>query len=289
MPESTGLTRTFSEQGVRLRLRKEPRTLLKPKGPATDDYKPRHYRTNTYTQASINETLPSPVSPMGSSYGQGLPLEPQENQLTAAHIRPTKQLGRSYSYHAEQTHAGSPVLNERQVKRSRTGSEQIHTHPYSMQTQPLDTQYQAMGSYTPNPMPGFAPLPQYGGVMYASPTMRNTYVPQRSSQRSQSYSDPSGHMPSDHLRYPTQTNTIHNQSNYMGSMLQGRQQPDSDFASSVYVSRPYTPQSMGIVPTLASDWRAVSDSTYQTISGTSTANDRVYGLYSTQNRDMPSG
>lgn len=290
MPESTGLTRTFSEQGVRLRLRKEPRSLLKPKGPATDDYKPRHYRTNTYTQPSINETLPSPVSPMGSSYGHGLPLDSPEHQLAAAQIRPTKQLGRSYSYHAEQTHAGSPIFDERQVKRSRTGSEQILTQPYNMQTQPLDTsQYQTMGSYTPNPMPGFAPIPQYGGVTYASPTMRNTYVPQRSSQRSQSYSDPSGHISSDHLRYPTQTNTVHNQSSYMGSMLQGRQQSDTDFASTAYVSRPYTPQSMGIVPTLASDWRAVSESSYQTIAGTSNNDRQIYGVYPSQNPNMSSG
>ena len=85
MPESTGLTRTFSEQGVRLRLRKEPRSLLKPKGPGTDDYRPR------------NETV-------GSAYNQGLLLDSQEHQLGSSNIRPGKQLGRSYN---EQLHSNS--------------------------------------------------------------------------------------------------------------------------------------------------------------------------------------
>lgn len=100
MPESTGLTRTFIEQGVQLRLRKEPRSLLQPKGPRTDDYKPRQYRTNTYTQASQNKTIPSPMSPIGSAYNQGLSLDSQEHQLGSSNIRYSKQLGRSYSYHA---------------------------------------------------------------------------------------------------------------------------------------------------------------------------------------------
>jgi len=45
MAESTPLTRSFSDQGVRLRLRKEPRALLRKRGPASDDYEPMHYRS----------------------------------------------------------------------------------------------------------------------------------------------------------------------------------------------------------------------------------------------------
>ena len=293
MPESTGLTRTFSEQGVRLRLRKEPRSLLKPKGPANDDYKPRHYRpSNTYTQASQNETLHSPISPLGSAYDQGLSLNPQEHQhhqLGSSQIRPGKTLVRSYSSHAEQTHGS----DERRAKRPRGGSEQTPTQSYSMQSQSLNpSQYQTMNSFAPNNMPGFTQMPQYGGVTYASPTIQNnTYIPQRSSQRSQSYSDASGQISSDHLRYSAHPNTIQNPSNYMGSMLHGRQQPDTDYSSTGYVSRTYAPQSMGIVPTLASDWRAVSDSTYQNLTGTSTSNERqIYGVYPThQNPNISSG
>ncbi|KAM3075505.1 hypothetical protein ACMFMG_007651 [Clarireedia jacksonii] len=43
MNESTKLTRAFGEQGVRLRIRKEPRSLLRKRGPASDDYQPRQY------------------------------------------------------------------------------------------------------------------------------------------------------------------------------------------------------------------------------------------------------
>lgn len=53
MAESTALTRTFSDQGVRLRLRKEPRTLLRKRGPACDDYEPVHYR-NKMTRLADN-------------------------------------------------------------------------------------------------------------------------------------------------------------------------------------------------------------------------------------------
>lgn len=59
MSESTFLTRSFSDQGVRLRLRKEPRKLLRKRGPASDDYEPRHY--NTARRQSQNESGPSSI------------------------------------------------------------------------------------------------------------------------------------------------------------------------------------------------------------------------------------
>lgn len=43
MMESTPMTRMLSDQGIRLRLRKEPRLRLNPKGPASEDYAPRKY------------------------------------------------------------------------------------------------------------------------------------------------------------------------------------------------------------------------------------------------------
>ena len=61
MMESTTLTRTFSDQGVRLRLRKEPRALLKKRGPASDDYEPRHYKTTTQKRSG-SKYLPSHLS-----------------------------------------------------------------------------------------------------------------------------------------------------------------------------------------------------------------------------------
>ena len=43
MGESTAMTRALADQGIRLRLRKEPRFRLQPQGPASDHYEPRKY------------------------------------------------------------------------------------------------------------------------------------------------------------------------------------------------------------------------------------------------------
>ncbi|KAI9745497.1 MAG: hypothetical protein M1818_001031 [Claussenomyces sp. TS43310] len=51
MSESTSLTRLFSDQGVRLRLRKDPRMRLGAQGPASDNYRPRQYNTERRRQS----------------------------------------------------------------------------------------------------------------------------------------------------------------------------------------------------------------------------------------------
>ncbi|OBT61874.1 hypothetical protein VE03_08718 [Pseudogymnoascus sp. 23342-1-I1] len=71
MAESTFLTRSFSDQGVRLRLRKEPRFRLGPRGPASDNYEPRHYNTSRRRQskqqieaAKTQEAAQLPITPI---------------------------------------------------------------------------------------------------------------------------------------------------------------------------------------------------------------------------------
>lgn len=56
MGESTPLTRMLSDQGIRLRLRKEPRLRLNPKGPASDDYAPRRY-TPRRSRSAIEQDI----------------------------------------------------------------------------------------------------------------------------------------------------------------------------------------------------------------------------------------
>lgn len=56
MGESTSLTRSFSEQGVKLRLRKEPRTLLRKRGPASDDYEPKSYHRTKVGRSGDTDT-----------------------------------------------------------------------------------------------------------------------------------------------------------------------------------------------------------------------------------------
>lgn len=70
MSESTMMTRTFSDQGVRLRLRKEPRFRLGARGPASDDYVPRHYNTQKRRQSQISSE--NSQGEQGSQAMQGL-------------------------------------------------------------------------------------------------------------------------------------------------------------------------------------------------------------------------
>jgi hypothetical protein len=72
MAESTFLTRSFSDQGVRLRLRKEPRFRLGPRGPASDDYQPRHYNTNRRRQSQLDNIITGSQEPSSAS------VQPQE-------------------------------------------------------------------------------------------------------------------------------------------------------------------------------------------------------------------
>lgn len=81
MQESTFLTRSFSDQGVRLRLRKEPRAMLRKRGPASDDYEPRHYNTaaRRNEQAGMEQQTPpsrnervSESRPSGAVLGEPL-------------------------------------------------------------------------------------------------------------------------------------------------------------------------------------------------------------------------
>ncbi|OBT96375.1 hypothetical protein VE01_05624 [Pseudogymnoascus verrucosus] len=70
MAESTFLTRSFSDQGVRLRLRKEPRFRLSTRGPGSDNYEPRHYNTSRRRQskqmeaANAQEGAQLPITPI---------------------------------------------------------------------------------------------------------------------------------------------------------------------------------------------------------------------------------
>ncbi|CZT13620.1 uncharacterized protein RAG0_17122 [Rhynchosporium agropyri] len=151
---STDLTRAFIAQSVRLKLRNGRRSLLKPKGPRTDDNRPQ------------NETV-------GSAYNQGLLLDSQKHQLGSSNNQPRKQLGRSYN---KQSFSDSQILDGRQTKRSRTGSEQIQTPTYNMQSQALDTsQYQATGLFTQSAMPTLTPLTQYVGIAHVSLTTRDIF------------------------------------------------------------------------------------------------------------------
>jgi hypothetical protein len=292
MPESTGLTRTFSEQGVRLRLRKEPRSLLKPKGPATEEYKPRQYRTNPRAQSSHSESLPSPVSSNSSHFTPGLPLDHQDSQIQSTYMQQMKHPTRSYASLNDQSPIVSPNYEDRRTKRPRTGSEQGQMQSYALQTQAFDSTYQNLANFPANTVTGFTPLQHYGGMNYASSSFRDTYnSPRGDAQRSFSYGDPNSNYSTGNTRYLAQSQIIPSQTHYLDTAGNDRQHSDADYSSVEFAaSRPYAPHSMNVVPIIPSDWRATSETAYQTLSETAEIDERhIYGVYQNQSINTSTG
>ncbi|QSZ34699.1 hypothetical protein DSL72_007554 [Monilinia vaccinii-corymbosi] len=100
MMESTPMTKKFQEQGLKLRVRKEPRALLRKRGPAFDDYEPKKYR------ARVQGPEEEPGSPEASKYG-----EEQQQALNQA-----ARMQDRYSGYSQES--SSP--DERRLKRVRT-------------------------------------------------------------------------------------------------------------------------------------------------------------------------
>jgi len=132
MSESTFLTRSFSDQGVRLRLRKEPRTLLRKRGPASDDYQPRQYRNshNRQQSQSREQHVIEPPNPTGTRQqieNAEIPLPVHTHSYEQR-----QQVGRTFS---QSTASASGYSDDGSHKRPRTGSEQSSFS----QHQPLDS------------------------------------------------------------------------------------------------------------------------------------------------------
>ncbi|KAE8451549.1 hypothetical protein EG329_003622 [Mollisiaceae sp. DMI_Dod_QoI] len=132
MAESTFLTRTFSDQGVRLRLRKEPRTLLRKRGPADDNYQPRTYNKNSsrnQSNGADRQPVTSPDSQDSNSQSQN---DPQDT-LTA-HTNPFEHrpLARQYSEQSAAGYSGA-ISYEDSAKRPRTGSDQSQASSFGPQ------------------------------------------------------------------------------------------------------------------------------------------------------------
>ncbi|KAI9646926.1 hypothetical protein NHQ30_004926 [Ciborinia camelliae] len=121
MMESTSMTKKFQEQGLKLRVRKEPRALLRKRGPAFDDYEPKKYR------ARVQETEEEPESPETSKFG-----EEQQQALNQA----TRMQDRYSGYSQE---SSSP--EERRLKRVRTNT-QSQSPNFNQQTSAESLQWQ---------------------------------------------------------------------------------------------------------------------------------------------------
>lgn len=124
MDESTHLTRLFSDQGVRLRLRKEPRTRLNPLGPSSDHYQPRKYsarrRPSGLDSLPRTETSTPIMSPNSERIGQ----------------QPAESIGQQQLAHGGQNQRISSIVAEsagnlQQEMRRREGSVSSRQSPLS--------------------------------------------------------------------------------------------------------------------------------------------------------------
>jgi hypothetical protein len=168
MAESTFLTRSFSDQGVRLRLRKEPRTLLRKRGPAHDDYQPRHYRNSNRqsSQGAERQSVTSSESQEAvrqSQNEQGDFIESPQGLSHSYDQRPS--IGRHFSQQSTASYPGTMSYDE-SSKRPRTGSEQGQTPTFNQQ--PLGSpQYAARLYPEPQPSPFSSFAPQGGNFPYS--------------------------------------------------------------------------------------------------------------------------
>lgn len=190
MGESTPLTRMLSDQGIRLRLRKEPRFRLNPTGPASDDYAPRRYtprRSKSVVEAEARRQSQASAmapTPQGGSDGSGdrsvdqaddeqyiitnsppSPIVPQPIQPMTSFISDSRKRELSMSsYHGPPTPGGPP--NEPLPKRTRPDEDPTQPAMYGQYPNPQSIDqtarnYQdAMQMYPPGQL--HPPQPQFG-------------------------------------------------------------------------------------------------------------------------------
>jgi len=182
MAESTFLTRSFSDQGVRLRLRKEPRTLLRKRGPAHDDYEPRHYRQGNRQQSTGGG---GQIQPPSETHEQLRRDQNDQGDYTEAQAswaqRPAPT--RHYSQHSTTSFpdSTSQSYDDYQTsKRPRTGSDQSQASPaFGAQVQPNPLNTTALVS---RPYPGDSQQPGFNQYVSAQPPAYGSYTYTQSPQ-----------------------------------------------------------------------------------------------------------
>lgn len=193
MAESTFLTRTFSDQGVRLRLRKEPRTLLRKRGPADDNYQPRTYNKNSNRNQNNElerqqQPVTSPESQDSTSQSQNEGVDPMTAHTNAFEHRPA--LARHYSEHSTAIYPNTNTYEE-SGKRPRTGSDHSAS-PFPHQGPMVDNSHYTGRAYS-DPQPGYNSFgtPQLSQSAsysnYASPGGFPSPIQGRDPYRSQQY------------------------------------------------------------------------------------------------------
>ena len=154
LAESTSLTRSFSDQGVRLRVRKEPRSLLRKRGPASNEYAPRSYSKQRLRQEVVEEQKEEALdSPLSSRHSQVELQGATQPSLEGPHEQQAIPLVSS-SHQSALSYCSYP--DEGVSKRPRMGPEQSQFgHP----SQPSPYYGQQMAAYgLPRPTLPVIPL-----------------------------------------------------------------------------------------------------------------------------------
>lgn len=223
MAESTFLTRTFSDQGVRLRLRKEPRTLLRKRGPADDNYQPRTYNKGA-NRHPHNEGERQPVT---SPDSQDSTSQTHNEQIEAmpAHSNNFEHRPRHFTEQSATSYATGNSYDE-PAKRPRTGSEQSQTSPFSHQSQTMET-------------------PHYSERAYSDPhASYNAFSPQLPQGSSYNYASAGFPSPSQHRDiFGSNSNSSSRDQQYYGTpRIQSQMNSISPFESQRSPSAAYFPQ-----------------------------------------------
>jgi hypothetical protein len=163
MNESTFLTRTFSDQGVRLRLRKEPRTLLKKRGPAHDDYHPRRYRKSQSSQQNEKESA-------AESDMQQNNLQSPSNRGTSTeqtYIQGRSSVNQDYTQQSP-AYSDTDNYDDPPTKRPRTSSMHGHLPPLGQGISLISQQLEGSSMYPESQHPSYnysqsPTLPSQGG------------------------------------------------------------------------------------------------------------------------------
>lgn len=181
MAESTFLTRSFSDQGVRLRIRKEPRQLLRKRGPASEDYVPRHYKTQPKRETESHSSVRERQSRSRGSATPPTAMQPE--QLPSTHLNPYNQhssIDRRFSLQPSASALLPPITEEPPAKRPRTGSEQHQQLSYgqeqSSESSPFGGGYMLQQTQPTYPQPPY----QQQGYSYV-PSQAQMNLPLRDS------------------------------------------------------------------------------------------------------------
>ncbi|RDW94428.1 hypothetical protein BP5796_00191 [Coleophoma crateriformis] len=210
MGESTYMTRSFADQGVRLRLRKEPRQLQRRNGPRADAYVPKHYnkqagknkrKSSEGNMGEIREgmiELPTAKLERQSFSGGSDPSPTLRNQRQSSPAAPSSYEHRSSldRGHTQLANPFAAYTNEPLAKRQRTVSAQDQQHDFSqthtLQTQQYPANYPQQPDYDPYPGTQQTYQQQMYSTSYSMPATTSSNFTHLASRQDRSDSLPSG-------------------------------------------------------------------------------------------------